>query len=167
MNFRHRNEPTTMCLGFSWARMWRLAALLAALAWPPTLGFAADVGQSQTVAGLTVYIGIVPAEIVRGHPGAHPEAQAHGGPPQGAHEYHLIVAIFDAATGTRVENAKVGARVSSLGLAGSRKVLEPMKIADTVTYGNYFDLPGRGAYTVEVEIERQQGTVRAKFDYGH
>ena len=33
-----------------------------------------------------------------------------------------------------------------LGLAGVRTPVEPMVIADTVTYGNYFDLPGEGRY---------------------
>jgi hypothetical protein len=129
--------------------------------------FAGDAGQIRTASGLTIYLGTIPAEIIRGHPKTHPEAQAHGGPPRGAHARHLMVAIFDAGSGARVENAKVYARVSALGLAGARKALEPMRIADTVTYGNYFDLPDKGRYRIDVEIEWSHGTAKVDFVYEH
>jgi hypothetical protein len=51
-----------------------------------------------------------------------------------------VAAVFDAATGERVEDAVVEARVAEPGLAGITRRLEPMLIADTVTYGNYFQL---------------------------
>ncbi len=147
----------------------RLSALLIglALAFAPGVGTAADQGQGKTVSGLTVYLGMVPAAIVRGHPSRHPEAQAHDGPPRGQHVYHVVVAIFDATSGARVEDAKVSARVSSLGLAGPRRPLEAMRIADTITYGNYFNLPGKGLYHIDVEIERARGAVRFEFSYPH
>src|SRR5579859_1592063 len=60
---------------------------------------AVDTGLSRTTNGLTVYLGIVPAEIVKG-PGPHSAEQPmHGRIPRGPHEYHLIAALFDAATG--------------------------------------------------------------------
>jgi hypothetical protein len=148
----------------------RIRALWLALAIAGTIGLATAASaqeRTKTAGGVRVYLGIIPSEIVRHHAPSHPEATAHGGPPRGAHSYHLIVAIFDAATGDRIENAKVAARVSSLGLTGPRKVLEPMKIADTVTYGNYFSLPGTGQYRIDVEVERLQGQVKLEFAYGH
>lgn len=153
----------------SWFAKVRRVLLSAALATAvvPASVFADVHEHTKTVSGLTVYLGLVPAQIVRGHPGRHPEAQAHGGAPRGEHVYHLIVAVFDTASGARVEDAKVAARVSSLGLAGPHRGLEPMKIADTVTYGNYFNLPGRGRYRVDVEVERPQGTVAFEFAYDH
>jgi hypothetical protein len=69
--------------------------------------------------GLRAYLGVVPAEIVKGHPSKHPEAVMHGGAPEGAHEYHIVVAIFDTATGDRISNATVTAKVSGLGLLSS------------------------------------------------
>lgn len=128
---------------------------------------AMDTGQTKTEHGLTAYLGVIPAEIVKAHPKEHPEAIAHGGPPSGAHEYHLIVAIFDAASGERIADAKVFARVSSLGLAGPQKTLEPMTIANTVTYGNYFALPDKGSYTIDLDIEQPAGAVKMKFVYEH
>jgi hypothetical protein len=54
--------------------------------------------------------------------------------------YHLIVSVFDAKTGKRIENATVSARVGELALAPQSKMLEPMQIAGTVTFGNFFTI---------------------------
>ena len=35
----------------------------------------------KTAGGLAVYLGVVPAEIVKGHPPGHTEGAMHGGPP--------------------------------------------------------------------------------------
>lgn len=148
-------------------RMLHVAVLTLGLAWIPAVAWSFDTGQAKTVDGLTIYIGAIPAEIVKGHPESHPEATMHGGAPSGSHEYHLVVAIFDAKAGTRISDAKVFAHVSSLGLVGPRKALEPMKIEDTVTYGNYFDLPDKGFYTIDLEIKRPTGTIKVGFSYEH
>lgn len=157
------HSPNDRARRFRWAR----GFLVIAIALVPFWAIGGDLGQSKSAQGLTVYLGIVPTEIIRGHPSAHTEATAHGGPPRGQHEYHIMVAVFDTTSGARIENAKIAARVSSLGLAGPRKALEPMPIADTVTYGNYFDLPGRGRYRIDVEIDRPQGRARFEFSYSH
>lgn len=142
-------------------------SLFVAIATLSTAADAVDTGQAKTEHGVTVYVGALPAEIVRGHPKSHPEATAHGGPPHGEHVYHLVVAIFDAASGARITDAKVTARVASLGLAGSQRALEPMIIADTVTYGNYFNLPDKGRYRISLQITRPQGVVDMSVDYEH
>jgi hypothetical protein len=95
---------------------------------------AADTDQSKTVGGLTVYLGVMPAEIIRGPPmhghiskGPHDYRVTSKSP----HEYHIVAAIFDAASGERVSDAAVTAEVSGLGLSGGKKRLEPMQIAGT------------------------------------
>lgn len=134
----------------------------------PLAAAAFDAGQTKTVDGITIYVGMIPAEIVKGHPEGHTEAEMHEGPSNGAHAYHLVVAIFDAGTGVRISDATVRARVASIGLVGERKMLEPMDIEDTVTYGNYFDLPDRGGYTIDLEIWRTGGmAVKVEFSYEH
>lgn len=110
--------------------------------------------QSKTAGGLRVYLGVVPAEIVKGLGAGSKEPPMHGGVPEGAHEYHVVAAVFDAATGARISDAVVTAEVSGLGLSGSRKKLEPMQIAGTTTYGGFFNLPGFDLYTVKLAIER-------------
>lgn len=126
---------------------------------------AQDTEQSKTADGVTVYIGIVPAAVVKGHRLDHAESQAHGGIPAGAREYHVVAAVFDATTGARIEDAKVTAHVASVGFGGTPTPMEPMRIADTVTYGNYFVLPARGPYSIFIEVDRPSGAVKMTFDY--
>ena len=121
---------------------------------------AAEDGQFKTAGGLSVYLGVVPAEILKG-------PEMHGGAPSGRHEYHLVVAIFDVASNTRVSDATVTAQVSGLGLSGSQKLLEPMKIADTVTYGGYFYLPGADRYTVKLTVQRPGSRPPVNFDFNY
>lgn len=130
---------------------------------------AADNGQFKTTAGLAVYLGVIPAEIIKGPPPHSAEHPMHGRIPKGAHEYHIVAAVFEATTVTRVSNVNVTAQVSGLGLSGPRKTLEPMEIAGTTTYGGFFDLPGRDLYTVKLSIERSGDAKPAvlQFKYDH
>jgi hypothetical protein len=66
--------------------------------------------EPQTVDGLPGYIGFVPAEIIKGYPVGHPERSMHGRVPRGRDEYHIVAAIFDAASGTRISDATIVAR---------------------------------------------------------
>ena len=118
------------------------------------LATAADDAQYKQAGGLAVYVGVVPAEIVKGHPSRHAEQTMHGGAPKGAHEYHIVAAVFDATSGVRVSDAAVTAQISGIGLSGTKKTLNSMEIANTVSYGGFFDLPGRDLYTIGLTIER-------------
>jgi hypothetical protein len=136
---------------------------------PSGVAHAADTDQAKTAGGVTVYLGVVPAEIVKGlAAGSSTEQPMHGGIPRGPHEYHLVAAVFDQATGARVSDAAVTAEVSGLGLSGSKMKLEPMQIAGTTTYGGFVDLPGFDLYTVKLTVERS-GTSPAvvQFKYDH
>jgi len=146
-----------------------IVMLYASNAWWGDGATAAQESEYQTVGGLAVYLGVVPAEIVKGHPREHPEQTMHGGAPLGPHQYHVVVAIFDRASSARISDATVMAEVSGLGLSGSRQKLETMEIAGTITYGGYVNLPGRDLYTVRFTIERP-GAARAvvvDFRYDH
>lgn len=150
-------------LGFAFATL-----CLFAISWS-SMAAAADDAPYKIAGGLAVYIGVVPAEIVKGHPSQHTEKTMHGGAPKGAHKYHVVAAFFDATSSARVSDASVTARISGLGLSGEEKKLEPMEIASTVTYGEFFDLPGRDLYTIGLTIERpgQPKPVNLEFKYDH
>lgn len=128
---------------------------------------------SKTVGGLTVYLGVVPAEIVRG-PGPHSAEQPmHGGMPKGAHEYHIVVAVYDSVSSIRITDATVIAKVSGLGLAGPQKTLEQMKVSgaiadgDNITYGAFFNLTS-DIYTIRLSIQRPgKQPVVLEFKYDH
>jgi hypothetical protein len=132
---------------------------------------AAEDTEYKTVGGVAVYLGVVPAEIVKGHPRGQSEQTMHGGVPIGPHQYHVLAAMFDSASGARLSNAIVTAQISGLGLSGARQKLEPMEISGTTTYGGYFNLPGRDLYTVRLIIERpgaaQAVVVDFKYDHRH
>ena len=116
---------------------------------------AQDTQQSKTAGGMTVYLGVVPAEIVNGLGAAdHEQGPMHGRVPKGPHQYHIVAAVFDTASGTRVADAAVTAQVSGIALSGIRKNLDRMEIANTTSYGGFFDLPGRDLYTIRLTIER-------------
>lgn len=65
--------------------------------------------RSVTTHGLTVHFGIVPAEKA---PRVPEEGSAPGDTKaaQNLASYHLVVALFDARTGARIDNAMVIAR---------------------------------------------------------
>lgn len=135
---------------------WRVAAsaLVAglALAASATDGRAAD--YVKTVGGFALYVVGIPAQIVRGHPRAHPEGAMHGGAAKGRDACHLVVAVFDAASGARVDDAQVSAGMEEPGLEPVAKRLEPLLIAGATSYGNDFAMPDAGPYRIDLRIAR-------------
>lgn len=105
--------------------------------------------------GAVAYLGVVPAEIVRGYPAGHPEREMHGGAVSGAS--HVMVALFDEQTGERLTGLEVDARITSGSGFDVQKRLEPMVIAGSETYGNYFDLVPPGQYRIAVHFRMPQG----------
>jgi hypothetical protein len=118
--------------------------------------------ESQSAAGVTVELGIVPAENLRGA-----ERQMHGGVPSGKGVYHVMVAVFDAKTGARVADAQVRARVEEVGLTKEEKALEPMQLANAVTYGNFFRMAGQGTFRITVQIRRPGTTRMTELQFQH
>ena len=130
---------------------------------------AAEPGQPLRADGMELFYGVMPAEIIRGHPNEHSERKMHGGVPRGSGQHHLIVSLFDVKTGQRIENAQVSARIGELGLTPQSKKLEPMQLAGTVTYGNFFAMTSPGPYRIEIDV-RRHGELKpalAVFEYRH
>lgn len=146
------------------------AAVVSIAALTASAAFAADTATHKVVHGVAIYLGVLPAEMVLGHPRTHTEAEMHGGVPAGQHQHHVVVALFDNATGKRISGAKVSARVHEINLAGAQKKLEPMLIVGTVSYGNYFNMPAtNNPYRINVRIELPgvAEVIEAQFDYQH
>lgn len=134
-----------------------------------TGAFAADVAKHKVVNGVDIYLGVLPSEMIIDHPHSHTEPGMHGGVPAGEHRFHVMVALFDAATGKRISGADVKATVSELALSGTEKKLEPMFIANSITYGNYFIMSGTGIYRIQVQVRRPgvAQAIEAEFEYQH
>ncbi len=131
--------------------------LLAALLGVALSVSAAERGYRQVVDGVAIYFGIMPAQLVRGHPPEHPEGQMHGGAPVG--ENHIMVALFEEKTGKRLSGAAVTATITGPGRFKAEKKLEPMVIAGSMSYGNYFYMLGPGPYRIKLTI-RLPGAAR-------
>lgn len=128
----------------------------------------AEEADYKLAGGLAIYLGVVPAEITKGHVPGHPQKSMHGGAPTGQHQYHIMAALFDSATGSRIADAAVVAQVSGVGLSGPKQKLEPMEIAGTITYGAYFNLPGRDLYDIRLAISRpKNASIVVDFKYDH
>jgi hypothetical protein len=134
-----------------------------------SLASAAEQGQRRVVNGVVIYLGVVPAEILQQELADHADARMHDGVPPGGHVYHVMVALFEQATGRRIGNAEVALSVSELFEPGAHLKLEPMAIGGTLAYGNYVDLPGTGPYrlTVFVRLQGMPDTIEAEFNYQH
>ncbi len=127
---------------------------------------ASDDGLSRTVDGLTLYLGVMPSEIVGEHSPSHAEAQMHGGK-RGKGIQHIVVAVYNAKTNERVTHATVRASVRDPGIDVEEKVLEPMRIAGTLTYGNYFVINPGTRYVITIFVQRhgQYQPMNAQFNY--
>lgn len=126
---------------------------LVVLALATSITVPAHAENSRTVDGHTVYLGVVPAEFVKGHEPGHPEREMHKGAPARRGQQHVMIAIFETATGKRVTDARVVARVSQPGLTQIQKKLEPMEIAGAMSFGNYFAMGSAGPYNIKLAIE--------------
>lgn len=133
----------TRLVGWILAGSLALTATLAAAQTDPNVRYAQN---------LVVYFGVMPAEVVRGHPASHPESQMHGRGHEGPGEKHVVIALFEATSGARITDATVTARVVE-SAQGARR-LEPMTVAGATTYGNYLPLADTGSQQVRVEIRR-------------
>jgi cytochrome c5 len=122
----------------------------------------------RVVDGTTVHFGVVPADTMRRRPKDYPESE-YGVAPPGPQQYFVTVALFDVNTGQRITDASVRARVSTATGAGPEKVLEPMTIAASQTFGGYFAMAGGGPYTINVQIRRPgvPDPMLAQFAYAH
>jgi hypothetical protein len=142
-----------------------LASTLAALA-----GYAvAAPGDPKVVDGITVYLGVLPTEMIRDHPAQHDETTMHGGIPSGTRFHHVVVFLVDSRPSPHPEGMEVRAKVQPLGLAGEEKKLEPMHIGGTVSFGNYFSMPGGNPFNIAVEVRRpgERSWHRVDFEYRH
>ncbi len=161
----------------------RQAAVIAALKRARTLSVLIAVGltfgMAQAAAvnpdqpirldGMELFFGLIPAEILRGHPSDHEERSMHGGVPRGKGVYHLIVSVFDAKTTTRITDAVITGSVIEAGMTTQNQKLEAMSFGGNVAYGNYFAMSNPGPYEIVVNVRRpgEHKTATARFQYWH
>ena len=149
-----------------------LGAMMLALSMPLQGASAGVVDGVQTVDDLTIYLGVVPAAVTRGHPPQHPERTMHGGARTGSHDSHLLVAVFSRPTGRRLTNATVTARIHGANNNRWTVPLRPMTINGALTFGGYTSLGWEESLMISVDVTRPgrspgTRTKTAQFRYVH
>jgi hypothetical protein len=112
--------------------------------------------------GVTLYWGLVPAAVVADK---HALAELHGGPPKGGGQvHHFVVALYDSASGRRIEDAVVRAQLSETGIVDEPpKYLPPMKVNDQASYGQVFGVAKNGPYRFRLWVRLPQRTDEIEF----
>ncbi len=114
----------------------------------------------KSIGGMEIYLGVLPAESLRTRQaGSDAEKKMYGGIPSGSGYFLVNVTLRDNSTKAEIKDAQVKARVANL-MSGATKALESATINDSVSYGNYFQMPGKDPYTVTLQI-RKPGAARA------
>ena len=106
--------------------------------------------------GIDVYLVVMPAEMIGGHPGDHPESLMHKeNRIENKKQFHISVGVIEEKSGLRLGNLNVSARVISGDYQGPVKILENMQMGGKHSFGNYFVIPSSSAYQVEVKIQHK------------
>lgn len=149
-------QMSTIPLPYGLRRLWwalAFATLIASTTSAAEQTVILDDPYTRSADGITAYLGVIPASVVRGHAPTHPESTMHGGEPRAAYERHVLVALFDTASSNRIRTADVTATVEGRGHIGRvTKKLEPMEIAGAMTFGQFFSMPESNVYTIKVDI---------------
>jgi len=122
----------------------------------------------KVIDGTEIYLGIVSADSIRAqHPKEDAQSLMHGGIPSREDYYHVNISLFDSKTKTVIADAQVEASAVDPLMGGETKKLELMAINNTISYGNYFRMPGNAPHTIIVKIRRpdMSRTIETKFDF--
>lgn len=113
----------------------------------------------KTSGNLAVYFGVIPSELM-GHSPEHPAKITHEGAAAATRQHHVVVAVFDTKTGSRITDADVTATVGERGLTPITKKLEPMPVAGTVSYGNFFPMSSPYKYHFSIRVRLRDARER-------
>lgn len=114
---------------------------------------------------LVAYVGIVPSAMARERMEADATAQ-HPEVAESGDQHHLVVALFDATSGTRVEQAQVVATHLSPRRSPVRRTLSPMRTGDVISFGGEFGISKGPGHLFEIEA-RRPGQTPARFSFGY
>jgi len=118
----------------------------------------------KLIAGTDIYLGVLPAEAMRTR---HASADGKSKPaiPEGKGYFYVSAVVRDHATKADIKDAQVEARVANL-MTGETKTLEAVTVNSALSYGAYFQMPGKDPYTVTLQIRKPgaPSPIEAKFD---
>lgn len=127
---------------------------------------AASDPSHKSVGGMEIYLGVLPADSLRTrHGGTDAGKKMYGGVPSGDGYFLVNVTLRDSATKAEIKDAQVEARVANP-MSGETRKLETATFNNAVSYGSYFRMPGKDAYTVTLQIRKAGAAapVEVKYD---
>ena len=124
-------------------------------------------GNLKAVGGTEIYLGLLPAEVLRSYPKDSVERTMHGGVPGGAGHYHINVSVVDVASKAPIAGAKVEIKIEDQGISSETTTLQPITINNAPSYGNYVKLRRKTPYlfTVKVQKPGSAHAIEAKFEH--
>lgn len=130
----------------------------------PNPASADPAGQTQTVDGMVVYLGLMPVDKIRQDQASYPK-HSQSKFPSGDNVYHVMLVLFENPNGKRITDAVIDVTVGPLALAGTKKDLHPTVVAGALTYCNYFRISPSDSYVIQAEIHRANTArvTRARF----
>ena len=148
---------------------WTAVAAAIMLGLGPSPASAGVVDGVKTVDDLTIYLGVVPAAIVRGHKAELAAAVRGGLPRSSLHNIHLVAAIFDKTSGARVRHVRVRARIHGSNRNRWTLPLNPMPVDGAMSFGGYTNLGAEEDLMISIDVIRpgRQRATTAVFDYRH
>lgn len=125
--------------------------------------------NKQTVGGMTIELGVMPAERVKGHATVAGDPNAmHGGTAPNSNSNHIVVALFDAKTGARITDAQIRAGVGNRWYSHEPdRLMEIMEISGTTSYGNFFSMRDAGIWRIHLVISRPGMARPVEADFGY
>jgi len=147
------------------AACWRLAAATSLLLLLLAMMLSPAQAQGRLErSGVTLYWGLVPAAVVTDK---HALAELHGGPPKGGGQvHHLVVALYDSASGRRIEDAVVRAQLSETGIVDEpAKYLLPMTVNDQASFGQVFGVAKDAPYRFRLWVRLPQKSAEIEFSF--
>lgn len=124
----------------------------------------------KIIDGMDIFLGVATAESIREqHAKVDPERSMHKGVPVRKDSYHVNITLLDRKTKAAIADALIEVSVADPVMGGETKKLELMTFNNAISYGNYFRMPGKGAYTITAQIRRPGVplVIEARFDYRH
>ena len=113
--------------------------------------------------GVVLYLGLVPEAIVSQQ---HAISELHGGRPAGGGKInHLVLALFDSASGRRIDDAIVRAQLSETGVVDEPpKYVPPMPVNGLGSYGQLFGMVHDGPYRFRIFVKLQDRQDEIEFN---
>ena len=124
-------------------------------------------GDLKTVGRTEIYLGLLPAEVLRSYPKDSVERAMHGGVPSGAGQYHLNVSVIDAVSKAPISGARVEVKIEDPGISSEAIPLEAITINSMPSYGNYIQLKRKTQYSFIVRVRTPNSAQPIEATFAH